>query len=427
MICMKLNKIILDCEIDPKNYHIKANAVLTLTNCNENIQLILNPDLQWKNVYIKDEGNWIELQATEKTVPEGSMFKVAKMWEFAFPESLKLAEGEECIIKVNYSGSITQSNWNLSYIREDFVELAIYGLWYPLCVDNGRHSFDLKLTGPKNWKWLANGELISTVPKDSKVISIWRNELTDLDITLLGIPSNLAYENPKGHFWGPKDIVEEHLMYERKLLEFKISLEKWLGESTSGGEFNYAFTPRDKGGQYARSDLIVTIRELPKDEDMIPKVLQSMLHEISHFWWNKTSTSEYNNWLDEALAEYSSSLVISVKYGGDAWLEERAKKILEILIKAGSLPAIRAITRAHKDAYTVFYYRGFLLLRELHKSMKTEQFKSLLSEFATKCNKSATITTDDFLEMLSKYKDPENDLTSLVNNWLDFEGEGIPQ
>ena len=113
----------------------------------ENILLILNPDLKWENIHIKDEGDWIELQAIEKTIPEDSMFKIAKMWELALPESLKLAEGEDCIIKASYSGSITQSNWDLSYIREDFVELAIYGLWYPLCVDNNRHSFDLKLTG----------------------------------------------------------------------------------------------------------------------------------------------------------------------------------------------------------------------------------------------------------------------------------------
>ena len=129
---MKLKKIILDCEINPSDSHIKANAVLTLSNCSENILLILNPDLKWENIHIKDEGDWIELQAIEKTIPEDSMFKIAKMWELALPESLKLAEGEDCIIKASYSGSITQSNWDLSYIREDFVELAMTNAEFPL-------------------------------------------------------------------------------------------------------------------------------------------------------------------------------------------------------------------------------------------------------------------------------------------------------
>ena len=421
---MKIKNIEMLCQIEPEKGFLEAEVLLSLSDYSDNIQLLLNPDFVWDYIQIKDGDNWQPIVPTERGIPEDAMFKIAKLWEF---ETQNGVSKEKLILKAKYHGKIQKSNWDLSYISSDFVELAIYGVWYPITLENNRHSFDIKLEAPSNWEWLSNGQLLSKGIKDEIIIWTWKSEETDLDITLLGIPKERMYNNPKGHFWGPKEFVEEHLFYEKQLLDFKKDLENWLGKPSFEGKFNYAFTPREKGGQYARTNLIVTIRELPKDEDLVPRVLQGMLHEISHFWWNRTSTNSYHNWLDEALAEYTSSLIVSEKNGGDQWLDDRATRVLKALEKSGETPAIKTITRSHKMAYTVFYYRGFLLFRELHKLMGTINFKKLIADFAEKCTKRNEITTDDFIDTLTNFSDKELDLVTVVTNWLDFEGTGIPK
>ncbi|MHA1211365.1 MAG: hypothetical protein ACTSSH_02785, partial [Candidatus Heimdallarchaeota archaeon] len=143
-------------------------------------------------------------------------------------------------------------------------------------------------------------------------------------------------------------------------------------------------------------------------------------HEISHFWWNKTSTETFHNWLDEALAEYTSSLIISEKFGGDSWLEKRAERVLVALEKESDLPPIRNTPRAHKNAYTIFYYRGFLLFWDLHQKIGAQMLKEIIKEFALVCNDNDAITTLDFLAILGKYSQKCGfNLVMIVNRWLD--------
>ena len=425
---MNLESVVLNCKINPTEKSLDAIVLLKFNDINEKISMVLNPNLEWKKVFVKVKDAWVKVTPKEGILPDDFLMEIGKLWEIDLTEISLNSSQDKVIIKASYSGKILNSSWNLSYIKPDFVELASYGLWYPVSPTLNKHAFELTLAGPIEWKWIANGNQISTFKKENQTIYYWTNDLPQNDITVLGLPSELAYQKKDSIFWGPKELVEKNSVFEKILLERKKAMDDWLGKSDTDQPFYYVFTPRISGGQYSRYQLIATVQELPKEEELIPRVLQGMLHEISHFWWNKTSVNSYHNWLDEALAEYSSSLIASEKYGGDEWIENRVKRVLKVLEKAGDLPAIRNTSRSHKDAYTLYYYRGFLLFRELHLNLGTELLKELLREFVDKSNSLEVVTTSNFMEILKKYSTKiDYDLVKLVNTWLDFAGEGIPK
>ncbi|NHK32758.1 MAG: hypothetical protein FK730_15520 [Asgard group archaeon] len=426
---MVLKKIVLNCEIIPNKKTIDAFALLKFDKTPDKLLFLLNPDLSINDFYIKiGNEKIVDLNIEERENPEDSFLKTAKLWEVQLPSDFEKPEDESFQLVVSYSGKILKSEWDLSRIEDNFVELASYGVWYPLPLKAKSYTYELTLTAPKEWTWIANADLLNTYPMQEKLAWSWKNDTAILDITLLGMPKELMYEKKESIFWGLKEIVNKNATYEKQLLEMTSELKKWLGALDKRERFVYAFTPREKGGQYSRDGLIVTVRELPTDKDMISRVLQGMLHEVSHFWWKKTSVYEYHNWLDEALAEITSSLIIAEKFESDEWLENRANRVLGALEKAGNLPSIRNTPRIMKDAYVLFYYRGFLLFYEILKKMGKEQFKKMIGSFARSIQNKRTATTEDFLNFLSPYStEISYDLEGLVNKWLDYKGIGIPK
>jgi hypothetical protein len=426
---LDLKKIVLNCEITPNKKTIDAFALLKYDKKPDKLLFLLNPDLSINDFYIKIGNEKIDnITIEERENPEDSFLKTAKLWEIQLQPEIKKSKDESFQLVVSYSGKILKSEWDLSRIEDNFVELASYGVWYPLPVKAKSYTYELTLTAPKEWTWIANADLLNTYPMQDKLAWSWKNETAILDITLLGIPKELMYEKKESIFWGLKDIVNKNVIYEKHLLEMTEELKKWLGALDKRERFVYAFTPREKGGQYSRDGLIVTVRELPTNEEMIARVLQGMLHEVSHFWWKKTSVYDYHNWLDEALAEITSSLIIAEKFGGDEWLENRANRIKGALEKVGDLPSIRNTPRIMKDAYVLFYYRGFLLFYEILKKMGKEQFKNMIGNFARNIHNKKTVTTKDFLDFLTPYsKKISYNLKALVNKWLDYKGIGTPK
>ena len=424
-----LRKIVLNCEIIPNEKKLDAFALLKYDKMPDKLHFLLNPDLSLHNFHIKIGNNKIDnIIIEERKNQEDSFYKIAKLWEVLLPTDIDNSENKSFQLVVSYSGKILKSEWDLSRIDDNFVELASYGVWYPIPIKAKSYSYELTLTAPKEWTWIANSDLLNTYPKQDKLAWSWKNETAILDITLLGMPKELMYEKKGSIFWGLKEIVDKNTIYEKHIHERTSALKNWLGALDKRERFVYAFTPREKGGQYSRDGLVVTIRELPTEEEMVARVLQGMLHEINHFWWKKTSVYDYHNWLDEALAEITSSLIIAEKFGGNEWLENRANRILKALEQAGDLTSIRNTPRIMKDAYVLFYYRGFLLFYEILKKMGKEQFKNMIGSFARFIHNKRTVTTEDFLNFLSPYSTKISyDLGGLVNKWLDYKGIGIPK
>lgn len=414
---MKLENIDLACSISPKECKLKATCLLTINDCEQEVLLLLNPDLVWESIKVVTESGKLPLTYKKIALTEDITFKTANLWFIEVPKNQK-----KIMLEGKYSGIINQSNWVKNQINDKFIELALYGLWYPVIPGMKNHTFKLTLNAPKDWLWVANGEEKSVTNQEQSKQWIWENTQLDHDITLLGLPEIDAHKKPESVFWGPEEYVAKNKIYEDLLLERKQVLEDWLGNPIKDAGFTYAFTPRTTGGQYSRNGLIVTVQELPKEEDMISRVLNGMLHEVCHFWWHKTPMKTYDNWLDEALCEYCSAIIVSENYGGEEWLKARDERVLQALEKGGELPAINEIIRSHKDAFVVYYYRGYLLFRKLEQLIGKESLKELIKSLLEINKERNELHTEDFLNLIEDSK-----ILSTIKEILSYSGKGMPK
>jgi hypothetical protein len=147
-----------------------------------------------------------------------------------------------------------------------------------------------------------------------------------------------------------------------------------------------------------------------------------MCHEACHDWFCKASPLTYDNWVDEALAEFCSIHIVN-DYVKEDFLSSRVTKTIELLEKAGDLPAIKELVREKEEAYAAFYFRGFLLLNEVAESVGVSKFREAIGEFARFCTQAESITSDMFLKMIQTRlgKKPRE----RIERWLEYSGKGV--
>jgi len=417
----------INCEIYPNSRELKSIVTLYYKGVKDHVNVLLNPGFIWKELYILHQRETYEAIPRLKKLPDDSIITVANYWEIeAFGYTDK--SSKETIVHGEYEGPLTISNWDLSYIKNDFVELALYGAWYPIVLNNPDFTYVLRLKSDLDWIWVSNSHLSFTTEEKRKRIWHWVSKAPTFDVVLIGQPEKNAYHNKSSIFWGPKDIVEKNIVYENQIQILKKKLVEWLGVQNNDFNFVYVFTPRNYGGQDSRTGLIATINKLSTEKNKYPFVLQSILHEICHFWFNKNSLSLEDNWLDEALAEFCSNLIISENLTDNIWLEQRAKKALEIIEKKKLLPSINETIRKDPEADVLYYHRGFLIFWDLYKKIGPEIFKKIIKDYAKVCVTQETASIDSFLRILKDHtKDSTIDYVKLINNWINLPGKEIPR
>jgi hypothetical protein len=219
-------------------------------------------------------------------------------------------------------------------------------------------------------------------------------------------------------------MVGSQKVFDKHIHKLRDMLEEWLGPRGTDSPLRFVITPRQQGGAYARAGMVVVGGGYPTELSLRNAVLQAMCHEICHDWFCKASPMTYDNWVDEALAEFCSIMIVN-DYVNDDFLSSHASKIRDRLEKAGSLPSIKSLVRDKDESYAAFYYRGFLLLNEVAESVGVSKFREVIGEFARICTKSESITSDMFLNLIQKKlgKKP----CSRMEEWLEFSGQGVPQ
>jgi hypothetical protein len=243
------------------------------------------------------------------------------------------------------------------------------------------------------------------------------------DITLVGLPLRDAYIEGDSFFWGPRSMVSSQKRFDKHIHEMRGLLEDWLGSPGTDVPLRFVITPRQQGGAYARSGMVVVGGGYPTELKLQNAVLQAMCHEICHDWFNKTSPLTYDNWVDEALAEFCSIHIVNDYVKGD-FLDTRTERARELLEESGVLPAIKSLVREKDESYPAFYYRGFLLLNEVAKSVGISEFRELIGEFARTCTKKSSITSDMFLNLIQNKFGKK--VRQLMERWLDYSGRGVP-
>ncbi|MGY5859619.1 MAG: M1 family aminopeptidase [Candidatus Thorarchaeota archaeon] len=419
------NEYDLKCTINPKKGQIKVRGTIIIPSSIDSAFFILNRGLQWKKAVRRTASGARKITVSRTDAIEVPKFYNGNLWTFDVLDT----QQEEFVIEIEYSGQIhppaKESQMPaMGYIKRDFVELACYSAWYPVPFNMETNmSYELTIEGPADWTWEANAKLQQVESKGES--ALWRLKQTRPvnDISIVGLPKRDAHLDSESIFWGPRDMVGSHKVLDTSAQEMRKLLDEWLGPRSTSDSLRFAITPRELGGAYARSGLIVVGGGYSTDASLRRPVLQAMCHEICHDWFCKASVSTYDNWLDEALAEYCS-IMITDDYLDEGFLEKRVEKTKDRLEKQGHVSAIRNLTRDEDEAYAAYYFRGFLLLHEISDKVGHDEFRKRVGEFAQICVKQRVVTTDMFLEFMEKKIGKKT--SKIANQWLDYEGVGIP-
>ena len=416
----------LKCNIDPQKGHIKVEGTIIISSIEKNMFFVLNRGLRWTKTIRKTASGDQVVEPHRSNELEVPRFYNGELWTFDIVDSLQ----DEFVIEVKYSGQIhppvKESGMpQMGYIRRDFIELACYSAWYPVPMNiETNMSFEISIEGPNDWTWMVNATQKQVNKKNGTSEWRWKQNSFVNDIVILGLPQRNLYQIERSHFWGPKDVVANQKVLDDEVYKMEQLLVNWLGQRETDTSIKFVITPRAEGGAYARSGIIVVGGGYSTDISLRRQVLQSMCHEICHDWFCKASVKTYDNWIDEALAEYCS-VIITENHLNNDFLEWRIKTTEEKLEKQGPIPSIRSLTRDNELSYTAFYFRGFLLLEKLSNVFGKQQFHEVIREFAEYSVKNKSVTTDIFLDLLVKKFG--NKALEITNEWLNYEGVGIPR
>jgi hypothetical protein len=162
-------------------------------------------------------------------------------------------------------------------------------------------------------------------------------------------------------------------------------------------------------------------------------------HEIAHQWWGNvvTTSDQQDDWLMEALANYSALLYLEKRKGPralDAALEEYKSQLLTKTKEGNTLESTGPITwgsrlansQAPEAWRTIIYAKGSWIIHMLRRRIGDGQFLAMLGELRRQYEYRA-ISTDEFRQLAGKFlprKSSGEDLESFFDEWV--YGTGIP-
>ncbi len=402
---MRISRVDLKLVLKPKLEELYASAFLTINKPSKVIELMLNNQLEWLEISTEVKNKRYYLEASEGQLPEDSLIKISKLWLIELPPELH--DLDELFLSFSYKGSIEGDSWGTNYLTKDRIELGIYVAYYPIHNIDDKIAFSLVLQGPGDWDWIVNSTKFTVCD-----CNIWVSDEPKTDIYLVGLPKELAIsEEDSVRFRGARrnfklfeNLSEELSFFEEKLID-------WLGKPQTESFF-LVLAPRESGGIISRHGLISMQDTLPIEviESNRENLLMSWVHEMGHFWFNSTSTSSYNNWIDEGLCDYCSLLLAKEKYG-EEFYNQRIDEIKIKIQEKGILPPIIDISRSHPEAEILFYKYGSIIFHEMMQEIGEGAFRKSINLFAQKSIIKDKIETSDLIEAF-------NETTG--RDWIEF-------
>jgi hypothetical protein len=370
--------LIVDFNIIQKKIDVKVTIEIDYQD-KDSLILVL-----WKNTKIQNI-------LFDKESADYSFDTTCKSPNYYIPDGGKLIIKN--IKKKNYSKPIYFSytcdmkniaGWAKSF-SEDWIELGFYTAWYP--VHNESKEFtsiitisiddDFKVSGSgivtkdgNTWKIIHHWPVFDNViiaAKDLKSKKIGGDEI-DLEFVYTKFPE--------------KDLDSVTVICQ-EIYEFYSSI---FGKQENA-YLKYVLNPLKGRGGYSRTKFVSI-----KVSGYNQYLKEGLAHEMAHFWWNNAITTTWDDWLNEAFAEYSMLIYLREKDTKETF----NNKIIQYKewIK-NSLP-IWGVDRETPEAYTALYNKGSLILMEFEEKLGTDNFYLFLRTLLI--NKIST--TADFLNLV---------------------------
>lgn len=349
-------------------------------------------------------------QTTIRTI-KGKRTKIAFRFDTVAPSPILFVSNGRVLTLTKKAGSPALQTVRVSYdchmkgldrwaqtFLDEWVELNMYSAWYPLNNESKSFTSTIDITMDKAYKVTGSGIISS---KDGHWLMKQPWKASDNVIVASKELKTKQKQTSKSHielnYSTLKENEADSIFTE---CQFMFDLYTKLFGPQDSTYFKLTVVPTDEGGGYSRKNFISWRTNHFNFNTRI-----GLAHEIAHFWWNHANTTTWEDWLNEAFADYSKLLYIRERIGNRVFklnidfFQKRSKET----------PPIWGLNRNNEKADIVFYQKGALILYDLSQKVGEAKFFEFLKEVAaTKVN-----TTDRLLSLV------ELRFSKEIREWLE--------
>ena len=303
-----------------------------------------------------------------------------------------LQPGEKTRIRLKYGGGIVPDSWGVNMLTPEWTELAMYSGWYPYQPGANDFRFDLRVKTEAGYEIATNGELgrtqgrrwiIREVEPTSDIVLIASRDLHKRTVERGGV--RLVF-----HYAPAQESAINSLARDTSTMLERYSA--WFGEAPLK-HATIVLNQRKRGGAYVRPRFMSM--PISADERNQEADRSWLAHEVAHFWWVGADAATWEDWLNEAFAQYSALLFLRATSGQTAF-EAAIKRAREKVMGA---PPIWGLDRNSEKAQLVLYEKGALRLYELEEMIGRSSFNTFLARLKRERIK----TTADLLACLERH------------------------
>lgn len=310
-----------------------------------------------------------------------------------------LKAGEAATITVRYAGNLTTDSIELGrgVVSPRWTELSFDTLWYPVVLEEPIIRSRVVLTVPPHYDVIGPGQ-VSKLGEGRWLLDP-------------GVPTNGRITFALSDSW---TVERKALGAGREAALYSVRPEPRAEEILSSAKAAFSYfqaifgpPPADRTNMrllYANADigLVYPNQAYSTGGDFIvldnspPQVqLDTLNHEVAHFWFYKGQPGTPDEFLSESVAEYLAMLAGGEMFGAE-WLERRRAKAVErsAAIKA-SLLKIDGISPTRQP---LLYERGPVVLWQLHDRVGQDAVLALLRDVRAKDIQSLAT----FLDMIAE-------------------------
>ena len=304
------------------------------------------------------------------------------------------SSNNDSLLRISYKSDMKNlSGWANSF-SDEWIELNFYCAWYPVGTNDWGFTSNIKVNVDSNFYVSGSGK-VSGMNDEWQVIQPWES-FDNVVIVSNNLKSKILNENnfyiETDYSLLPPDDADSVLAECKFVLNL---FENCFGKKDSS-YLKFAFAPFEGGG-YSRKNFVCL-----RTTKFNFHTRSGIAHETAHFWWTGANTSTWEDWLNEAFAEYSMLMYVRERLGNDEFM----KKIEEYRNNTKSLPPVWGIGRFEQDAYSVLYEKGSVILYDLEAKVGKEAFIDFMKEVAV----SKIHTTENLLNLVEKFFSTETKL-----------------
>jgi hypothetical protein len=389
-------------EIVSYNLDVKVNVVLKKLQVNGSIDIdFKNKDsislILWENSDIHSiSSNQAQVRYYFDSISPSPVMYIPNGRNLIVYKPTKSIEKQSILF--NYDCDMHNLNGWASSFSENWIEINYYSAWFPL--NNNSRNFTSKLTITIDDKYIVTGSGIVNKKEDHwEMIQPWTG-FDNVIIASKNLKSKVLHENNVYVETDYSEFPESDADSVISECKYILDLYKNLYGAKDSTYLKFIIAPFEQGGGYSRKNFVSM-----RTKQFSFYTRGGIAHEMAHFWWSDANTTTWEDWLNEAFAEYSMLIYFRERLGLDVFNEQ----IKEYKNRTLNTPPIWGIKRDARESYTVLYEKGALILNELEQKLGQDQFFSFLKVVVNNKIK----TTDELLDLI------EMKLSRGIREWFE--------